>query len=186
MAASNRLSKSATAPPVITAFWRAALCHFGCHTGRDTKRRSRQHKCHQVHPAWRGVASVCSFTSADRDQFRRIRITVSGCADPTSFSCPVSTFFPGWEGCPDRQFHPCHQAPLPALPRGASSSFVPVRLTSRFSCSPSERRRAISSSFRHGLLHRKTMAPKASITPVVRTRTHQGQPAASAVLTESW
>ena len=50
----------------------ATFCHFGCHTGRDTERRSRQHKCHRFIP--RGVKCIgmqrhqCHY----RDQFSRI------------------------------------------------------------------------------------------------------------------
>lgn len=54
------------------------------------------------------------------------------------------------------------------------------------SCSPSERRRAISSSFVMDSSTERKWPRRAMITPVERTRTHQGQPAASAVLTESW
>ena len=50
----------------------ATFCHFGCHTGRDTKRRSRQHKCHRFIP--RGVKriSMQRHQCHDRDQFSRI------------------------------------------------------------------------------------------------------------------
>ena len=56
MAASNRLSKSATAPPVIASGLCHVLVHFWLlHRQRYRERRSRQHKCHSPHPAWREV-----------------------------------------------------------------------------------------------------------------------------------
>ncbi len=99
----------------------------------------------QPHPAWREVISMQRHQCHNRDQISRISHG-SGCADTTSFSCPVSAFS-GLKMCPDRQRHPCHQAPLPALPTERQFFFRPRQADITVQLFTSERRRAISSSF---------------------------------------